>query len=391
MVLRKPTALMVIESSVQADVKSQAWKFFADVGTMAVTGFEIVFHVFRLGTAMSSRQRLAIVATEFLLLAIVRDYGPLARSSDAVQTVHEAAVLHRIFSNWKLRHDRVQSLHVTIDCRRSSRGTSQRTGRRPGALAPVFEQSGVQLWIQGDDRIYLASTPVFEVPQAKLMDIRRVVSRDVSVGQMSLFLATDWTDPETGTPRPRAFAPLALVSRSARGRPRLLGAVVLPLLLTFRPQHPELSWLRDECRLVDEDAIIDNGHFLRFQRFVEDLRRDETCWVSPARDDVVVHWRHATKEVVTEGSIKYKKDTTSGWMPWEWIEYRGETVSEYRVTSYEVNPKIDPAIFSQEIPAATTVILVEPDGLRRPISHKDYRRLMGLSNPPTKEAPGVKP
>jgi hypothetical protein len=103
-----------------------------------------------------------------------------------------------------------------------------------------------------------------------------------------------------------------------------------------------------------------------------------------------------------EGSIKYKKDKTVGWIPAEWsIETKGQERYEYKVTDYAINEKIDPARFAHEFPPGTPVAdqsdlgptstmrysVVQPDGSRLAISQDDYLRLRGLPNPPKKRGP----
>jgi hypothetical protein len=93
------------------------------------------------------------------------------------------------------------------------------------------------------------------------------------------------------------------------------------------------------------------------------------------------------------GSIKHKKDLTNGWIPSEWsFDYPGHLRYEFKVTSYAINEKIDPALFSQEFPPGTAVqenmnppspgtlrhYVVQHDGSKRMISHEEYLRLAGV-------------
>jgi hypothetical protein len=354
-------------------------------------------------------RRLALVATLILLLAPAPPLSLSARADDAPKAAHEAAVLDRIFADWKARHDRVRSLHFTMDCRTTYKKGSLDFSSSAQARFDrdqEFQQFGVQLWIEGDDRLCIVTTPTFKVPQAKLTDTRRVVSRFVTVGTTtSMHSAGSWW--ETGVPAVRAFTPYGTVYRNPAGDRRMPGPVARPLLMTFRPQFASLSWQREQCRLVDENATVDSGHYVKFQRVIEPsriipFRREEACWVSPARDDVVVHWSIEVKDRTIDGSIKCKKDKTSGWIPSEWsVGTKGEEFSEYTVTNYAINEKIDPAIFSQEFPAGTPVVdqldspaartirhyVVQEDGSKRTITNEDFIRLAGLVDPPQKPAP----
>jgi hypothetical protein len=68
------------------------------------------------------------------------------------------------------------------------------------------------------------------------------------------------------------------------------------------------------------------------------------------------------------------------------------------VTSYAINEKIDPAVFSHEFPAGTPVkdavefryFVVQQDGSKRAISPQEYFRLAAFSDSPTKQGPPKK-
>jgi hypothetical protein len=346
--------------------------------------------------------RFAIVATVLFFLASAPHFASTTRADDAAQAANEAAVLDRIFVNWKSRHDRIHSLHFTVDCRTTYKKGSLDFSSSSQARFDrdqEFQQFGVQLWIEGDDRMCLVTTPTFKVPQAKLIDTRRVVCRCVIVGKTaSDYSSSSWW--ETGVPAVRAFTPHGFLHPI--GDEQIAGPYG-PLLFTFRPQFPWLSWQREQCRLVDENAMVEGGRCVKLQRVIEPsrsipFRREESCWVSPARDDVVVHWTIEVKDRRIDGSIKYKKDKANGWLPSEWsIGTKGAEFSEYKVTSYAINEKIDPAIFSQEFPAGTPVedatspkiirhYVVQEDGSKRTITNEDFIRLTPSLDPPKQQA-----
>jgi hypothetical protein len=91
-------------------------------------------------------RQLAVIATPILLLAPVPPLRLSARADDAPKTAHEAAVLDRIFANWKARHDRVHSLRLTWDSRSTHLSGKtfalKRIEKRP---AFEFEQLGGSL------------------------------------------------------------------------------------------------------------------------------------------------------------------------------------------------------------------------------------------------------
>jgi len=340
-------------------------------------------------------QHLALAATAFFFL--LAGPGLSSHAGEPAQTPHESAILDRIFANWKARHDRVHSLHFTIDSRTLyKKGASDVSSTAPRRLDrdQLFQQFGAEIWIEGDDRMCIVNTPMFKVPQAKLTETDRVVGRWVRVGEtISIFFASRWF--ETGVAPPNLFAPNGSVWRNVRMDAPLSAPLGRPVLMMFRPQSPWVSLQREQFRLVDEDSPIDGGRYIEFQRVMEashdaPLRRDESFWVSPARGDAVAHWRIEAKERTIDGSVKYQKDPTCGWVPSEWtVGTRGAEFSEYTVVKYELNAKIDPAVFSQTFPAGTPVeervgsgaaqktrhYVVQPDGSERAITFRDYLRL----------------
>ena len=355
-------------------------------------------------------RRSAVVATKLLLLAAVFGSTRPIRADDPSKATHGAAVLDRIFANWKARHDRVRSVHLTWDCR-----TTFRKGAQDPLTSEVasldrellFEQFGAELWIDGDDRLCLVGTPNFKVPHPTLANTQRVVSRRVVVGKtMSLYWAGSIY--ETGAPQPRVIGPRAILAPSVTVDRWMLEPAYQAVLLAFRSQVSPLSWSRDRCELVDENSAVENGHAVEFQRGVPSAgrfypKRTEACWVSPMRDDVVVHWTiDSPPHGDWVGSIRYKKDSACGWIPSEWsCESPGEVLFEYRVTSHAVNEKIDPAVFSQGFPAGTPVedqlkgtrpkqihrYMIEPDGSKREISQEEYLRLANVYDTPSKSPP----
>ncbi|HEV8003270.1 MAG TPA: hypothetical protein VGP63_25515 [Planctomycetaceae bacterium] len=356
-------------------------------------------------------QKWAFVAMAFLVLDAATDFGPPARAADPTQIAHEAAVLDRIFANWNAQHDRITSLHVRWDCRATYKKGSLDRSSTTTPLArldrdAVFEQSGVQLWIEGDDRMRYVTTPLRKMPQAKLADRDRVVSRTIEVRDTTALYAAG-PEFETGTSSPR-HTRFGRIYRS--GGERLLFRADLQLLLiTFRLQAPSVSWQPEPWRVVDDDVLIDNIRCVKLRREIGPKPiegghsiggRVETVWVSPARGDVVVRWTNEKPPLATyTGSINYKKDQTHGWIPSEWRCDCGTDQSyEIKITDYAINEKIDPAIFAFDFPVGTPVedktsdsyYIVEQGGSQRAISRQQYFHVSRLY-PPPKDQVSAKP
>jgi hypothetical protein len=327
-----------------------------------------------------------------------------ARADDQAQlNAHESAVLDRIFANWKARHDRVHSFHFTWDCRTTFRKGEQDPFRGNGRTFRLdrdqqFDEFGMQLLIDGDDRICFIRTPHFKVPSAKPAGSPRIESRSISDGKVASSFFADSSDLGGSTPRPFPSSRGYLIpSRAAEEQAPT--PAFQALLLTFRPQFPSLSWQKEQCHVIFENAIVDGVHCVKIQRNVDRgpvWNWEETCWVDPARDDVVVHWVIQSKGrgyVSSRGSIKYKKDASHGWIPSEWnfehiLERRATaTLRECKVTDYAINQPSAPNTFAHEFPAGTPVedklsnshYVVQKDGSKRTISSREFNRVWDMS------------
>ncbi|HEV3301544.1 MAG TPA: hypothetical protein VG055_17965 [Planctomycetaceae bacterium] len=362
-------------------------------------------------------RRFAASALVFALLAAQSYFGGLAEASDPVLSPHEAGVLDRIFANWKARHDRVHSLHLTWDSRTTHLSGKtfplKRIEKRPDF---EFEQLGVQVFVEGDQRYCKVDTPIFNVPQVKPTDTRRIVERWIIDGDTT-WLYRDGARYEKHSADPEfSRKPFGIVSRTIRVDQPVPDPTLQALCLTFRPQFPNLSWRRDQCRLVDEHATIDGVPAVKIQRVIvrkagngRELKHVESLWVSPVRDDVVVHWsveRVIAPILLMEGAIRYKKDPKVGWVPseWTWEIPEIHNLEESRVTAYAINEKIDPSVFSPPFPPGTPVqdlrgrdkpdglrhYVVEPDGSKRAISLEDFFRLSD-PRPFLEKKPAAKP
>ena len=350
----------------------------------------------------------AIAAIVCVFLAANVQLNRRARAADPAPTAHEPTVLDRIFANWKARHDRVHSFHFTLDCRTTcKKGTTNFLSDRPALFErdQVLQQFGAEYWMEGDDRRCLINTPAFIIPQAKPVDTGRIAQRWVLAGDKSLWY---YGSPmyETGTPPLKAFSQYGYLLLHSERESLYPNGTVRPLMLAFRPEDSVDPWLRTPCRLVDESATVDGSRYVKFQRVLQprrgdDTRREEACWVSPAREDVVVHWSTKTSPTSSwEGSIKYKKDKTYGWVPSEWSSETVRQICDCKVTAYTINEKIDPTVFALDFPPGTAVVehlvpdagkarkyVVQDDGSKRMITQDEYLRLRGLRDPPKKNIP----
>ncbi len=336
----------------------------------------------------SHRQPFVFAAIVLAVLAAKPHPSRLARADDPAKSPHESAVLDRIFANWKARHDRVHSLHMTWDRHLTFLRSKEE-----------FDQFGRQVFFDGDRRYCIVEPPMFELHRAKPTNARRVFERMIIDGDTSwLYRVGSLNEKDSANPE-FSRKPFGVV-RTIPAHPTL--SAIQAIWLTFRPEFPELSWRRDRCRVVDENATIDGVHCVKIQRVIEpaanalqDKTRFESLWVSPVRDDVVVHWTAEAETFLMKGTIRYNKDPKFGWVPSEWTSEILHNLEECRVTDYSINEKIDPSVFSHQFPPGTPVqdqrglgkpgkpdglrhYIVEQDGSERAISIEDYFRFSAL-------------
>ena len=340
-----------------------------------------------------------------------------ARGADSPQAARKAAVLDRIFANWKARNDRVDSMHFVWDCRITFKKEASDETQQPTHLEPeIFEQRGVAFWMDGDDRMCLVRTPTLKLPHAKGVDVKRLVSRWVIDERTTAWFAAGPEFDRWGSADP--LAPHAVVQPTSQGPNTFVPDELLPFLLTFRKPHPAIRGLQKHSHVIDENASIDDMRCVKLQAVLagrppEEVEERFAFFVSPGRSDVVVHWTMHCWQMINaltpplpvpesrvDWSIRYKKDQTCGWVPSEWTIENRSSLSEYKVTDYAVNEKIDPGVFSLTFPPGTLVqeqprrgvwklrlYVVQVDGSRREISSDEYVRLLRPAQPDQKPLP----
>jgi len=269
----------------------------------------------------------------------------------------------------------------------------------------------VQFWMEGDEKFSVVLTPVFRVPPEKFVDPKRTVIRLASVGATTMYITlcplykTDEQAARPFVPYGNVFATDTMIWQFPDPN--------FPMLFAFRPEHASIRLRKDQCHVVSENALVDDGHYVKLRRVIERRhgsdsaktdREEVDCWVDPAREDVVVHWVDRDQYTTLEGSIKYREDKKFDWLPSELsFERKGIQLQEYKVTNYAINEKIDPATFSMAFPAGTVILdrlneptaethyVIQPDGSKKMISFNEWRRLRNFPPPPKRKPPQKQP
>jgi hypothetical protein len=139
------------------------------------------------------------------------------------------------------------------------------------------------------------------------------------------------------------------------------GPRLYPILFFARPfSKSGFDSSPAKWRLVSENAIIDNLHCVKLETTRNGF--DETLWVDPARDDLIVGWELRLKRgrwssLVTIG---YRRDEKHGWLPARWTETQSwsqQTRStEETIVACSIDDPIPNEFFAPAFPPETTVL-----------------------------------
>jgi hypothetical protein len=283
----------------------------------------------------------------------------------------DAAIVNRVFANWKARQERAKSFHVEWNTR-----VVQKSRRKP-----TVEEFRRAFWVDGDDRF-------------------RVEFSGVSKGQFNWDRMPrgerTWNGADNRIlewPHDPAAPPLGVV-RQATLRDDL-DPEHAALFLAFRPflrlMHLRAAWLH----VVTEHAIVDGVHCVKLERGPpRDLFRNgarnwtsvaEHCWVDPARDDVPILFEKTVGGALQWSvAIQYRPSREVGWVPERWTcQYQFPTFeAQCTATTLSVNDSLPPKTFQLDFPPGTLVLdklshapfLVAHDGSRSPAPPFDFVR-----------------
>ena len=277
-------------------------------------------------------------------------------SEDAARTAEStrrnSEILDRVFAAWKARQERFKTLHVTWKSRlRLSKGYEyeyQDPDRWPIAgmdpdeqrfkVADRFECElpASDLWADEQGRLRddltVARSHVLKEPKP-VVHVRTVVdgnthSRLVIPKSNEPPLMTIWRE----VPFPVNTDGGWYAPQSAERRNR--ETELLPFLMWFRPESPAAGLAQSACRVVQENAIIDNLHCVKIRMEssrppLPQTRRDRKAdnadffWVDPSRDYVIVLWERNWQKSqpgtpLLAVKIDYERDDRFGWIPSHW-------------------------------------------------------------------------
>jgi hypothetical protein len=304
------------------------------------------------GEKMSHTLRQLLIAASLVvgcfvaghLSTAIADEPTADTPSDHHASDHQVAVLNRILANWKARQERIRSFHcrfVTCDSRLKS---------LKRASEPVADFQS-EIWVDGNHfRIVESSLPVEHLKTSNL-----ALHRPAQGGRLAAY-ACDGSE----------ICQLVANAHASRGmvlngnyQNKLADRSIFPLLLAFRPYPSDIvDPFSNAWRVVSENAILQNTHGVKLQSIRPGVAA--TCWVDPARDDLIFGWKsrrgqHPTSVVL----IEYEHDTQNGWIPARWSytvesSQEGEKV-ENTMSSCTINASFPKETFTLAFPPGTKV------------------------------------
>jgi hypothetical protein len=137
---------------------------------------------------------------------------------------------------------------------------------------------------------------------------------------------------------------------------------LLYFLIAFHPFYRGTTCASPgEFRLVTENAIRGNRHYVKLQRLYGTGVFSENLWVDPSRGDVVVFFERMLRgRPVRTHAFQYEHDPKQGWLPVAWFfppddTKRAEWTNEAAVINSTINEKFPPGTFAPKFPPGTTV------------------------------------
>jgi hypothetical protein len=262
--------------------------------------------------------------------------------------------LQHILASWKSREECIRSLHVTWGIRTllprllvgDGRGHARVTG-------PDFVETMLrtECWLEAPNRfrVEIAQPGASKSSGTPIPLWHRRTFDGKTITEMS------WRDDVAEPPTGRIFKPITTPGNAARPFDALL------LLVAFRPFYRGTTCAYPgEFRLVTENAIRDNRHYVKLQRLNEAGGVIENLWVDPTRGDVVVFFEETLGgRRFRTLAFRYEHDPKHGWLPAAWFfplegAKRAAATKEAPIVTFTINEKFPPAIFVTKFLSGTT-------------------------------------
>jgi hypothetical protein len=268
--------------------------------------------------------------------------------------------LQRILASWKSREESLRNLHVTWGVPTLLRSDLLHDGKgHDRANRPEFIEAVLRMecLLDGENRfrVEIARPGVPKSSGSPLPLWHRRIFNGKTITE------TDWPEDAGDPPAGRIFKPAKTPVRGPRPFDPL------QLLVAYHPFYRGTTsrgpaWASPaEFRLVTENAIRDNRHFVKLQRLNAAGVVIENLWVDPARGDVVAFleqtWR---KRPIRTLAFRYQHDPKRGWLPASWSiaredGERTEPTNVAAVIDFTSNENFPAGTFAVKFPSGTTV------------------------------------
>jgi hypothetical protein len=164
---------------------------------------------------------------------------------------------------------------------------------------------------------------------------------------------------------------------------------IAPVLMAYRPFHPEIGRFRGTgWKLLEEPGIVQGGVCKILERIAGE--RKDQVWVDPEREFVISRLlQYMSGALVFQLDMSYEKDANS-WYPTRWTSmvFLGGRVSQSSaaiVKRHSLNLPLTTEDFAFEFPVGTEVVdrsrkesrlhyIIREDGEKRIITEEEQRR-----------------
>jgi hypothetical protein len=301
-----------------------------------------------------------------LLLASAAEAGDTKVT--LASTTGERGVLDRVVAHWREREARIKSFSFAWDMLHQP--SSREDNKQPAGRG--------ELWMEGDRRYRVVYTPP---------------KRNSTRGPSGPFdRIARWQHQLDGATH-RSLNDKLGVGRIWQEDGDDIGEagplLLAPLMLAVRPaSHGGFDRSLTGWHVAGQNAVLENRHCLKLRVVDEDS--EETLWVDPNRDDVIVGWARGLPDWSNFATIEYRH-SSAGWIPVGWTEIeeaqRGQPRYESFLVARSINQPIEPKLLALGFPPGTTVLdktrneryVVAKDGSKANVLTFDTPRSLELS------------
>jgi hypothetical protein len=317
-----------------------------------------------LATKLEAKKSLSVTLATVTALAFCapvrgEDEKTEVSKTGASKTAAQSPTLARILASWNARQARMKSFQFVWDTYQVPGHEPLDTRRQPRVSHNALTRDGGDRY-RSEVLLLPLSRPLARRPGREGYNSRAFDGKTYSTLKRSRY----GYERAHGMIGPMQRPPMTPLGQN------------LALMMFFCPFQPETGWRPEQFRLIAENAIAEGVHCVKLQRSDARTGQEETFWVDPNRDDVIVLWE-GSAGWPTSVSLQYKMDKEYGWIPTRWrSEVLGGHELVANVERFAINERVPADNYRLRFPPGTAVTaaldstaqeqyIVGPDGSKR--------------------------